>query len=286
MIIDTHAHLDMKEFGPDRDEVIKRAVKAGVTKIITVGVYVESSKKAVELSQKYPEVYAAVGIQPEEVYKYFVESSCYHESIHDCKPSANINRELTTLARNKKVVAIGEIGLDYKFARNKVIGNKEIRSTEEVERGKQKEIFRRQLGLAVTLDLPVIVHCREAEEDVITEIVRYKDTKKLRGVIHCFTGTEPFARKVLECGFYISFSGIITFPSAKDLREVAKEVPLDRILAETDSPLIAPQSHRGERNEPVFVIEVVKEIAKIKGIDQQEVSKITTQNAKNLFRIN
>lgn len=273
MIIDTHTHLDMKEFGADRDEVIKRALASGISKIITVGVDVESSEKAVDLSQKYPEVYAAVGIQPEEVDKYIDA---------ELKLKTDFRQDLEGLARIKKVVAIGEIGLDYKYIREKYMSTEE----QNQEKEKQKEIFRRQLGLAVTLDLPVIVHCREAEEDIITEIIRYKDTKKLRGVIHCFTGTEPFARKVLGCGFYISFSGIITFPSAKDLGEVAKEVPLDRILVETDSPLIAPQSHRGKRNEPAFVTEVVNQIAQIKGINEQKVSKITAQNAKELFRRN
>lgn len=276
MIIDTHSHMDMKEFDTDRYEVIKRAVASGVSKIITVGVDVESSKKAVELSQKYPEIYAAVGIQPEEIDSYIN---------NDLELKSDFRQNLEELTKNEKVVAIGEIGLDYRYARNKVISNKEIKSTEEMEILKQKEVFRRQLGLAVTLDLPVIIHCREAEEDIITEIKRYEPTRKLRGVIHCFTGTDPFARKVLEYGFYISFSGIITFPSAKNLREVAKEIPLDRTLVETDSPLIAPQSHRGERNEPAFVREVIEQIALVKRIGVEEVSKIITQNAKNLFRI-
>lgn len=277
MIIDTHTHLDMKEFEPDRDEVIKRALASDVSKIITVGVDLESSKNAVELSQKYPEVYAAVGIQPEEVDKYIDD---------ELKLKTDFRHNLEELARNLKVVAIGECGLDHKYTREKYTSTRE----QELEYEKQKEIFRRQLGLAVTLDLPVIVHCREAEEDIITEVTRYKDTKKLRGVIHCFTvppnGGKPFARKVLNAGFYISFSGIITFPNAKDLREVAKEIPLDRILVETDSPFLAPQSHRSKRNEPTFVTEVVKQIAQIKGIDEQEVLGITTQNAKNLFGVN
>ena len=189
-----------------------------------------------------------------------------------------------------KVVAVGEIGLDYKWAREHVTSNhKSVISnpegTLEIEIEKQKEIFRRQLGLAVTLDLPVIIHCREAEEDVLAEIQRYEETKKLRGVIHCFTGTEPFARKVLDAGFYISFSGIVTFPNAGNLRELVKEIPLDRILVETDSPLIAPQIHRGERNEPAYVCDILKEVATAAGLKYDDASRVNSENANRLFNL-
>ena len=171
--------------------------------------------------------------------------------------------------------------MDYKYIKEK---SPYAKASGDL-RQKQIEIFRRQLGLAVMLDLPVIDHCREAEEDIVSEMSRYKETKKLRGVIHCFTGTLNFAEEVLGLKFYISFSGIITFPSAKDLREVAKEIPLDRILVETDSPLIAPQSHRGERNEPSYVLEVVKTIGQIRNLPPETVSDITTKNAGTIFNL-
>lgn len=281
MIIDTHAHLDMKEFNSDRDEVIKRALEAGVEKIITVGVDLASSQKAVELSRKYGSVYAAVGIQPEEVDQYFDEN----------KLKMDVRVELEKLARNKparrrggKVVALGECGLDY-YHLQKESPSEEGNSLIKTEKEKQKGIFRRQLGLAVLLDLPVIVHNREADEDVMGEILRYKETKKLRGVFHCFTGPLDFARKIFDLGFLISFTGLITYPKNEELRKVVKEIPLDKMMVETDAPFLAPQSHRGQRNEPSFVVEVVKQIALIKGIDIEKVAEITTQNAQNLFRI-
>jgi TatD DNase family protein len=273
MIVDTHTHLGVSEFNTDRKEVVKRANDVGVSKIITVGVDLESSKKAVELSQKYPEVYAAIGIQPEEANKYIDDRLELKSDFRQC---------LERLAGNKKIVAVGEIGLDYKWAR-KMAADKDGPIGTEIL--KQKEIFRRQLGLAVELDLPAVVHCREAEEDILTEIERYRPTKKLRGVIHCFTGTEPFARKVMECGFYISFSGIITFPNAKHLKEIVRNVPLDRILAETDSPFIAPRTYRGKRNEPAYIVEIVSEIAETLGLNVNKVSQATSQNAKKLFRL-
>lgn len=268
MITDSHTHLHMHEFKTDREDVIKRAVGAAVGKIITAGVDVETSRMDLEIAQKHPQVFAAVGIQPEEVDQFIGD---------DLKLKKDFRQDLEKLAEDKKVVAIGEIGLDYKWARGKETGDAGL------ERQKQIEIFRRQLGLAVTLDLPTVVHCREAEDDVVKEISRYKETKKLMGVIHCFTGTLEFAQKALELGFYISFSGIITFPNAKDLTDVVREIPLDRILVETDSPLIAPQVHRGKRNEPAYVFEVAQKMAEIKGLTLEEICTLTSANARDLF---
>ncbi|MCL5003867.1 MAG: TatD family hydrolase [Patescibacteria group bacterium] len=273
MVIDTHTHLDMKEFDTDQEAVIKRALEAGVEKIITVGVDLESSREALNLAAEHSNIYAAVGIQPEEIDQYFDGS----------KISTDIRSELEKLVKNKKVVAIGEIGLDYKYIREKVKSDKE--ELINLEKEKQKEIFRRQLGLAVTLALPAIIHSRDADDDTLTEILRYRETRRLRGVIHCFTGTYPFARKVLDAGFYVSLSGIVTFPNAKELREVVKQIPLDKILVETDSPLIAPRSHRGARNEPSFVVEVIKEISEIKNLTPAEVETVTSKNAEKLFRL-
>jgi len=286
MIIETHTHLDMKEFDDDRSEIIERVGTLGVNKIITVGVDLESSEKALAFAQKYESVFAAVGIQPEEVDRYFTEASYNHESIHDFKLRVDISQKLDVLARHKKVVAIGECGLDYhnlkkEFPSAALGGDSFL----EIQREKQKDIFRRQLGLAVLLDLPVIIHNREADEDTLLEIQRYRETKRLRGVIHCFTGDLKFAKEFLNLGFYISFSGIITFLSSEKLREVVKEIPLDKTLTETDSPFLAPQAYRGQRNEPAYVIEVVKKIAEIKNLKFEEVCLTTSENAQRLFRI-
>lgn len=282
MIVDSHAHLDLKDFDADRDEVIQRAGRAGVLLIVNPGIDLASSHRAVELSQKHTEVYAAVGIQPEEIDQYFEESPD-PKFLNPRKIKIDIRVELEKLAQNKKVVAVGECGLDYKHVREKLgIDNEELI---KLEKEKQKDIFRRQLGTAVLLDLPVIVHNREADEDILAEISRYQETKKLRGVFHCFTGTESFARNILASGFYVSFTGLITYPKNAGLRKVIKEIPLEKILVETDAPFLAPQSHRGARNEPSFVVEVVKQIALTKGMTVEEVSKITTQNAKELFRL-
>jgi TatD DNase family protein len=271
MIIDSHAHLDMKDFDKDRDEVVERAQAAGIEAVINPGVDLESSQKSVELTNKYPSVYAAVGVQPEEIDQYFDGDQI----------KIDIRVELEKLAGNKKIVALGECGLDYKYIREK---SSSAKASEDL-REKQKDIFRRQLGLAVLLDLPVIIHNREADEDILAEIERYKDTKKLRGVFHCFTGTLGFARKVLALGFLVSLTGIITYPDAQELREVVKKVPLEKIMVETDSPFLSPQPHRGHRNEPSFVVEVVKEIAKIKNLTFGEVTAVTSENARKMFRV-
>lgn len=282
MIIDSHCHLDLKDFNPDRDEVINRAESCDVEIIINPGIDLESSRRAIELSQKYSGVYAAVGIQPEEVNQYF-ETEPDPKFLNPAKIKIDVRTELTRLAQNGKVVAIGECGLDYKYISSKF----GVQSSEKsgIEKEKQKDVFRRQLGTAVLLDLPVIIHNREADEDILAEIQRYTETKKLRGVFHCFTGTEPFARKILEHDFLISFTGLITYPKNDELRKVIKELPLEKIMVETDAPFLAPQNHRGDRNEPAFVTEVVKTIAEIKSLPPDEVSRITSQNTRRAFKI-
>lgn len=286
MIIDTHCHLDLEEFDKDREEVIERALKIGSEKIITVGVDILSSQKAVELSQKYRSVFAAVGIQPEEIDKYIEETPCNHESIPDYKLNIDVNKKLTALAKSKRVVAIGEIGLDYRWLKKgSASAALEKDSPLEVQKEKQKDIFRRQLGLAVLMDLPVIVHNREADEDTLREIRRYKETKRLRGVIHCFTGSLEFAKKIIDAGFLLSFTGIITYPNAQELQKVVKEIPLDKIMVETDAPFLAPQAYRGRRNEPSFILEVTKKVAEIKNLNFEEICFNTSENAQRLFRI-
>lgn len=270
MIIDSHAHLDMKDFDKDREEVIEEASKAGIEKIITVGVDIESSQKAVELSQKYGSVFAAVGIQPEETNRYIDD---------DLKLKTDTRNRLENLCQRKKIVAIGECGLDYRLIKGSST------SEEEIKKEKQKEILRMNLGLAILMNLPVIVHNREADEDTIREIRRYKETKRLRGVIHCFTGSLEFAKKIIDLGFLLSFTGIITYPNAQELQKVVKEIPLDKIMVETDAPFLAPQSYRGRRNEPAYVMEVIKQLAEIKKIKFEELCLATSENAQRLFRI-
>ncbi|MDO8445794.1 MAG: YchF/TatD family DNA exonuclease [Deltaproteobacteria bacterium] len=252
MLIDTHAHLEMKEFDLDRYEVIKRAKEAGVGYLISVGATLSGSRKAVELSERYENVYASVGIHP-----------------HDVKEMDETTiQTLRELAKSPKVVAIGEIGLDY----FKEFSPKDFQNIR----------FRELLSLARELDKPVIIHDRDAHEDTL-RILKEEGIKK--GVVHCFSGDEEFAKEILKLGFYISFTGVITFPKAEDARKVVEQVPIERIMVETDSPYLAPVPHRGKRNEPAFVREVAKTIAEIKELSFEDVSRITTLNVKELFGI-
>lgn len=253
MLIDTHAHIEMKEFDLDRDEVLKRAKEAGVGYLISVGANLAGSIKAVELAEKYENVYASVGIHP-----------------HDVK-----NMDETTfltlreLAKSSKVVAIGEIGLDY----FKEFSPKEL----------QIHRFREFLALAKELKKPVIIHDRDAHEDTL-RILKEECVKN--GVVHCFSGDYDFAKEIMKLGFYISFTGVITFPKAEEARKIVEQVPIEKMLVETDCPYLAPVPHRGKRNEPAFVKEIAKTIAEVKGLSLDDVSRITTLNVKDLFGIN
>lgn len=246
MLIDSHAHLNFSVYNADAKEVIKRSLDNDVW-MINVGSQYSTSKKAIEIAEQYPQgIYAAVGLHPIHV-----------------KEGFNYD-EYKELASSKKVVAIGEIGLDYK---SEYVSFKE----------KQKQVFLQQLDLAKELDLPVIIHCRMANSDLIKII----SNLKLQGVVHCFTGDLEQAQKYLGMGLYIGINGIIF---RLNLDEVIKEVPLDRILIETDCPYLTPSPKKG-RNEPLYIKYVVEKIAKLKGLTFEEVSKTTTENAKQLFRI-
>ncbi len=252
MLIDTHAHIEIKEFDEDREVVLKRAKEAGVGYIISVGANLAGSRKAVELAESHENVFAAVGIHP-----------------HDVKDMDDTTiQTLRELAKSSKVVAIGEIGLDY----FKEFSPKEM----------QIRRFRELLSLAKELKKPVIIHDRDAHEDTL-RILKEEGVKK--GVVHCFAGDVRFADEILKLGFYISFTGVITFPKAEDAREVVKHVPIERILVETDCPYMAPVPHRGKRNEPAFVTQVAKTIAEVKGFSDEDVARITTLNVKDLFGI-
>jgi TatD DNase family protein len=253
MLIDSHAHLEMKEFDSDREEVIRRAGSEGVDFIVTVGTNLKLSNKAVTLADKYENIYATVGIHPHDV----------------SKTDQNTLDTLKELVKTrKKIVAYGEIGLDF------------FRNISPQE--KQLELFGVQLELAKELNLPVVIHDREAHKQSL-ETVRASGVR--RGVFHCFSGDYEMARKCIDLGFYISIPGVVTFDKAKTIQDVAGRIPLSSLLLETDAPYLAPIPHRGKRNEPSFIVHTAKKVAEIKKITWEEVARETSANAINLFGI-
>lgn len=251
MFIDTHSHLNFKAFKIDYAQAIERAFNCDVKKIIIPGSNLETSKKAVKIAKEYENVFAAVGLHPIHIDETFNEE------------------DYLKLAKSKKVIAIGETGLDYYHDRT----NAEF----------QKEVFGKHLKLASRLNLPVIIHCREAGDDILSILTGQNPL--LRGVFHCFSENWSYAQIVLEMGFYLSFTGIITFTKNQETFEVIKNTPLEKILIETDSPYLTPESHRGERNEPAYVVEVAKKIAELKKIPVDVVAEQTSKNAIELFKI-
>ena len=256
MLIDSHAHIQGKEYAGEIDAVIARAHEAGVEKIIAVGGAgdMSSNTDAIALANSFPDIYATVGMHP-----------------HDAKDvSADELKELRELAADPKVVAVGETGLDYYYDH----------SPREV----QRRVFAEFIHMARETELPIVVHERDAALDVAT-LLRSEGEGKLRGVIHCFTGNYEAARAYLDLGFYISFTGIITFKNANALREVVRQVPLERMLVETDSPYLAPVPHRGKRNEPAYVRYIAETIAGIEAKPLEEIAHATTQNVRELFGV-
>lgn len=249
-MIDTHAHLMMSEFDADREAVVGRAREAGLVAIINVGCGLELSRQSVAMADgKF--LYATVGLHPYDAMDF----------------SGDLMKEWVELIGNdKKIVAVGETGLDFVKA--------------EVDHEKQKESFRGHIKLALDSGLPLIVHSRGAEQECLDLL---KEFAGVRAVFHCFGGSMEVAEKIWEAGFWTSFTGIVTYPSAVGLREVVAAVPLDRFMVETDCPYLAPQKYRGKRNEPAYVVEVVAEIARVKGISFEEAAKISTENAGNFF---
>ncbi|MFC1551760.1 TatD family hydrolase [Candidatus Latescibacterota bacterium] len=265
MLIDTHAHLDFENFDTDRDEVVSRAAEAGVYYIINPGCDLATSQKAVELSKTYEAVYAAVGIHPNSTSETkpgdFVEIALLAEKAEKAEKAGS--------AEKTKVIAIGEIGLD--FYRDRAPKDIQVRA------------FRGQLDLARELGLPVIIHFRNVEFEGI-DLVGAEYFKGLRGVFHCFGGSPGFAKKVMAMGFYIGFDGPLTYKKS-DRTDVALEVPLEKCLLETDAPFLTPQKYRGQRNEPAYVVEVAIKMAELKNCGIDEVIEITGQNARTLFGI-
>jgi TatD DNase family protein len=251
MTIDTHAHLEMEAFDGDRDAVLQRAAEAGLEAIVTVGTTLADCEKAVALARQHAPLYAAVGIHPHEV-----------KGINGATYAA-----LRTLTRRDKVVAIGEIGLDFFYDH----------SPREV----QLRCFGEQLTLAEELDLPVIIHDREAHAETLEILESRKG--RIRGVLHCFSGDWAMARACLAMGFYLSIAGPVTYRRSEPLREVTRQMPLERLLIETDAPYLAPQPFRGKRNEPAYVVETAGCVAGIRGLPVEELKRLTAVNARRLF---
>ena len=256
MLIDTHAHLDLPAYNQDRAAVIRRAFSSGVGKIINIGCDLLSSQSSISLAEKNDHIYASIGIFPRDI------------------PRDNFPQTLTQLyqlGQHRKVVAVGEIGLDYH------------QLNKESEKKWQIESFRQQLGLAKELNLPVILHCREAYREMLSIL---KADKVKSGVVHCFVENQEVARRFLDLGLLISFTGIITFTKGEIIARTVCQVPLEKILVETDCPYLAPVPYRGQRNEPAYVRQVAEKIATIKEVGLDQVERSTSNNAIKLFNLN
>lgn len=284
ILIDTHAHINFSEYENDREEVMRRAFQSGVKKILHSCCRVHEIETLIKLSKEFngtaemSELFVAVGVHPTEFHSWDEDSEAEIKKI--------LLRELKN--EQHKIRAIGETGLDYYHCNT------------DTEREKQQEIFNQQIEIAKEFKLPLIIHTRDAEEDTLAILKDHfatQETENLErpqgesqttlrnGTIHCFTGSEAFALACIDLGFYISWSGILTFKSSQALREVAKIVPLEKTLVETDCPFLAPQAKRGKRNEPSYVNYVAEELALIKGLDKTEIMNITSKNAEYLFNL-
>src|SRR6266481_623150 len=285
MLIETHAHLDYPDFANDLDDVLRRASDAGVTRIITIGTSIESSRRAIALAEKYPAVYAAIGVHP--------------TSIENAEE--DVFTPLRELAKNPRVVAIGETGLDYyHLPSEEVAKEKQVQvmtalrteTDEEIEaqiregayKSKQASLFQQQLDLAIELGLNVVIHQRDAWEDTLKIMQPY--TGKLRGVFHCFGGSLDQANEVLELDHLVSFTGIVTFKNGAAVREVAAEIPLWKFMVETDCPYLAPVPFRGKRCEPAHTRIVAEAIAAARAVPLEEIAEATTETAEKFFRFN
>ena len=285
MLIETHAHLDYPDFANDLDDVLRRASEAGVTRIITIGTSVESSRRAIALAEKYPAVFAVIGVHP-----------TYVEEAQD-----DVITPLRELAKNPRVVAIGETGLDYhRLPSEEVAKEKQVQvmsalrteTDEEIEaqirdgayKSKQASLFQQQLDLAVELGLNTVIHQRDAWEDTLKIIRPY--TSKLRGVFHCFGGSLDQANEVVDLDHLVSFTGIVTFKNGAAVREVAAQIPIWKFMVETDCPYLAPVPFRGKRCEPAYTRIVAETIAAARELSLEEIAEATTETAEKFFQFN
>jgi TatD DNase family protein len=256
-LIDSHAHIDFPQFADDREAMLQRACDAGVGTLLAIGTGPGPEKldAAIPFAEQHDWIYTSVGIHPHEA----KEVTPQHLD------------ELARLARHPKVIAWGEIGLDYFY--------------DHSPRDVQARVFRSQMELARAAKLPIIIHCRDAWDDCLALIEQHWRPTGLAGILHCFTGTFGHAKRGLDMGFLISFAGNATYPKTQNIRDVAKEIPLDRILIETDSPFLAPQPYRGKRNEPAYVAEVAKTLATVRNLAPEEIAAATAANFRRFFRI-
>ena len=254
MIFDTHAHYDDEIFNEDRDELLWKMKEQGVDFIVNVGSSIASTEKTLELVERYPFLYGSVGVHPSETGELTENRLLWLEEV----------------CSKEKIVAVGEIGLDYHWP--------------EPEREIQKKWFRRQLVLASKVELPVIIHSRDAAEDTL-RILKEWDKDKTGGVIHCFSYTKEIAREYLSMGYYFGIGGVLTFKNARKLAEAVEIIPMDKILLETDCPYLAPEPYRGKRNQSVYIDLVAEKLAELKGIDKKEVLRITSENAKAFYHL-
>jgi TatD DNase family protein len=260
MLIDSHAHIDLPNFDKDREQVFARARQGGVRAVVNIGLDLESSRASLEMARQYDDVFSTVGFHPHEA------SELKDDDL----------KVLAEMAKDEKVVAVGEIGLD--FYRNLS------------PRKSQEEAFRKQLDLAVELGLPVVVHCRQAHKEVFNILSGWVRAtlsagRLRRGVIHCFSGDIELAQRYIEIGFYISLAGSVTYPSAGELVQVAREIPLDRLLLETDAPFLAPQAYRGKRNEPAYIALIAEKVAQVREVPREVVAGAAAKNTISLFRL-
>lgn len=263
MFVDSHAHLDGNQFDSDREQVIARAREAGVRTMVAIGNGdgPPDLDAGLKLADAYPFLYATLGIHPHEARL----------------ASDHAYSEMERLARHPKVIAWGEIGLDYYY--------------DHSPRDTQKEVFTKQMELAAAAKLPIVIHCRPSEnsenawEDCLQLIQEQWAAKGIGGILHCFTGTWPIAKRALDLGFMISFAGNLTFPKAQQIRDAALEVPLDRILIETDCPYLAPIPYRGKRNEPAYVKETARKLGELRSRSMDEIGELTARNFYNFFKI-
>ena len=285
MLIDTHAHLDFPDFANDLEDVLRRAEEADVKRVITIGTSIESSRRAIDLAEKYPSVYATIGVHPS----------------HAEKAEDDVMTPLRELAKNPRVVAIGETGLDYHHLPSEEVAKEEqvqvmtalrTETDEEIEaqirdgayKSKQASLFQQQLDLAVELGLNVVIHQRDAWEDTLELLRPY--TAKLRSVFHCFGGTLEQANEVLNLDHLVSFTGIVTFKNGIAVQQVAAEIPLWKFMIETDCPYLAPAPYRGKRCEPAYTRIVAEAIAAARKISLGEISEATTETAEKFFGFN